>query len=179
MDANADPVTAQTDDLISSLPGNGLSMDQNEYVYFLRRAFDGMLRALEELGDQLGNTPPALPGANSAYAIVYHCVAVADYWTGHVIAGRAVDRDRPSEFIATGTASGLRVEIEALLGRLESDLATVAPAGPPRNSPPADFQGPDRGLSVMGVQLHVLEELAQHHGQVQITRDLLLKGAAR
>ncbi|MET8563885.1 DinB family protein [Streptomyces flaveolus] len=145
-------------------------------LYFLRRAFDGMLGALEELGAGLGNTAPALPGANSPYSIAYHCVAVADYWLGHVVAGRRVDRDRPSEFTAKGDARRLRREVEALFARLEADLRESLPSESPRNAPPADFEGPDRPLSVRGVQLHVLEELAQHHGQVQITRDLLRAG---
>lgn len=147
--------------------------EHDEYLYFLRRAFDGMLGVLEELGDDLGNTAPALPGANSPYAIAYHCVAVADYWLGHVVAGRRVDRDRPSEFTAKGDVRHLRREVEALFARLEADLREALPSGSPRNAPPAEFEGPDRPLSVRGVQLHVLEELAQHHGQVQITRDLL------
>ncbi|MGV9851395.1 hypothetical protein ACWDWU_21870, partial [Streptomyces sp. NPDC003442] len=37
-------------------------MELNEYLYFLRRAFDGMIGALEELGDELANTvPPPAP----------------------------------------------------------------------------------------------------------------------
>ncbi|WP_181796355.1 DinB family protein [Streptomyces sp. WELS2] len=150
--------------------------DHDEYLYFLRRAFDGMLGVLEELGDDLGNTAPRLPGANSPYAIAYHCVGVADYWLGHVVAGRRVDRDRPAEFTAKGDAQGLRREVDALFARLEADLRAAPPSGSPRNAPPAGFEGPDRPLSVRGVRLHVLEELAQHHGQVQITRDLLRAG---
>ncbi|MCX4908967.1 DinB family protein [Streptomyces sp. NBC_00878] len=152
--------------------------DQNEYLYFLRRAFDGMLDVLEELGDDLANTRPPLPGANSVYAIAYHCAAVADYWTGHVIAGREVDRDRASEFTATGHGKDLHRHVDALFERLRADLAQAIPTSSPRNTPPADFEGPDRPLSVRGVQLHVLEELAQHHGQIQITRDLLKQGAS-
>jgi hypothetical protein len=152
--------------------------DHDEYLYFLRRAFDGMLETLEHLGDDLGNTAPPLPGANSPYAIAYHCVAVADYWIGHVIAGRYVARDRPSEFAAQGNVQSLRREVDALFARLAADLREALPSQPPRNTPPASFEGPDRPLTMRGVQLHVLEELAQHHGQVQISRDLLQAGAA-
>ncbi|MGW0083128.1 DinB family protein [Streptomyces sp. NPDC003393] len=150
--------------------------DQDEYLYFLSRAFDGMFEALERLGDDLGNTAPPLPDANSPYAIAHHCVAVADYWIGHVIAGRHVLRDRPSEFTAKGTVQLLRGEVDALLARLRADLFETLPTQPPRNTPPADFEGPDRPLTVAGVQLHVLEELAQHHGQIQITHDVLRAG---
>lgn len=150
--------------------------EHDEYLYFLRRAFDGMLGALEELGDDLGSTAPPLPGANSPYAITYHCVAVADYWLGHVIAGRRVDRERPSEFTAKGKVRHLRREVDTLFGRLRADLREAPPSEPARNTPASDFEGPDRPLSVRGVRLHVLEELAQHHGQIQITRDLLRAG---
>ncbi|AGP52305.1 DinB family protein [Streptomyces rapamycinicus] len=151
--------------------------DQNEYLYFLRRAFDGMLGALEDLGDDVGNVRPPLPGANSVYAIAYHCVGVADYWIGHIVAGREVDRDRAAEFTATGSAHELRRNVDALFERLGTDLEPATPTALPRNTPPAEFEGPDRPLSVQGVQLHVLEELAQHHGHIQITRDLLTRGA--
>ncbi|MFJ4153027.1 DUF664 domain-containing protein [Streptomyces galbus] len=153
-------------------------MDEDEYLYFLRRAFDGMLDTLDQLGEELANTAPPLPGANSPYAIAYHCLAVADYWTGYVIAGRHVTRDRDAEFTAHGHVGQLRLEVDALFERLAEDLAGTLPGQEPRNSAPADFQGPERKLSVRGVELHVLEELAQHHGQIQITRDLLLERTA-
>ncbi|MFJ2095464.1 DinB family protein [Streptomyces sp. NPDC087901] len=152
--------------------------DQNEYLFFLRRAFDGMLNVLEDLGDDLANTRPPLPGANSVYAIAYHCAAVANYWTGHIIAGREIDRDRASEFTATGHVKDFCQQVDELFEQLKVDLAQVIPSSLPRNTPPADFEGPERPLSVQGVQLHVLEELAQHHGQIQITRDLLKPGAS-
>ncbi|AGP53283.1 DUF664 domain-containing protein [Streptomyces rapamycinicus] len=154
-------------------------MELNEYLYFLRRAFDGMISALEELGDELANTALPPTGANSPFAIAYHCTGVADYWIGHVIADRSVDRDRASEFTAVGTVTDLKSAVDPLFGRLRDDLCGVDPQAAPRNVPPVSFEGPDRPLTCAGVQLHVLEELAQHHGQVQITRDVLLNGTAR
>ncbi|MCI2423777.1 DinB family protein [Saccharopolyspora sp. K220] len=154
-------------------------MDHDEYLYFLRRAFDGMIGALEELGDERACTTPPLTGANSPYAITRHCMAVADYWIGHVIAGRAVERDRPAEFTSRGTAADLKESLDLLFGRLRADLLGASGSSSPRNTPPGSFEGPDRDLTCVGVQLHVLEELAQHHGQVQISRDLLLAGEAR
>ncbi|MBL1112877.1 DinB family protein [Streptomyces sp. 110] len=154
-------------------------MELNEYLYFLRRAFDGMIGALEELGDELANTVPPPAGANSPFAVAYHCTGVADYWIGHVIAGRSVDRDRASEFTAVGTVADLKSALDPLFDRLRDDLRGVDAQAAPRKVPPASFEGPDRPLSCAGVQLHVLEELAQHHGQVQITRDVLLNGTVR
>ncbi|MCH6162589.1 DinB family protein [Streptomyces marispadix] len=154
-------------------------MDQNEYLYFLRRAFDGMINALEELGDELANVEPSPGRTNSAYAIAYHCTAVADYWIGHIVAGRPVDRDRDSEFAARGTVAELKRGLDPLFDRLRDDLRRAGGRTLPRNAPPPSYEGPDRRLTSVGVQLHVLEELAQHHGQIEITRDTLLDGAGR
>ncbi|MFD0395050.1 DUF664 domain-containing protein [Streptomyces nogalater] len=146
--------------------------DHDEYLYFLRRAFDGMLGALEELGDDLGNTAPPLPGANSPTP----SRTTASAWPTTGWATWSRDVASP----ATGPPSSRRrgrtkpaEEVDALFARLEADLRTAPPSASPRNAPPAEFEGPGRPLSVRGVRLHVLEELAQHHGQVQITRDLL------
>jgi len=153
-------------------------MDENEYLYFLRRALDGMTDVLDELGDELANATPPLAEANSPYAIAHHCTAVAEYWIGHVLAGRPVARDRAAEFTARGTVSGLKAGLDPLFARLRADLLGAEGQTVPRNTPPAFFEGPARPLSCAGVQLHVLEELAQHHGQLQITRDILLNGEA-
>lgn len=48
-----------------------------------------------------------------------------------------------------------------------------------RRQPPAAFQGPDRPLDQGAVLVHVMEELVQHHGQMEILRDVLLRDAGR
>ncbi|MFI9009963.1 DinB family protein [Actinosynnema sp. NPDC053489] len=145
----------------------------DEYLYFVDRAFAGMLSAVDRLGPERGNTAPPLPGANSPYAIVHHCVEVVDYWIGHLLAGRPTARDRDAEFHAIGDPRELRDRVAAQLRRVREDLAGVDLAAPPATAPPPEYRGPGRPLSGAGVLLHVLEELAQHHGQVEISRDLL------
>ncbi|WAL68145.1 DUF664 domain-containing protein [Amycolatopsis cynarae] len=151
----------------------------DEYLYFLNRAFGGMLSALVELGEPLATARPALDGANSAYSIVFHCAEVAEYWIGHVFAGRPSARDRAAEFAAAGTLDELRTRIDAVTARIRADLLGADFAAPPSNPPEPGYEGPERPLTRVGVLLHVLEELAQHHGQVQLTRDLLLAGVKR
>lgn len=151
----------------------------DEYLYFVARAFSGMLDALDELGEDAINTRPPLPGANSPYAIVHHCVQVADYWIGHVVAGRPTQRNRTAEFSATGSLEDLRRQVADVRGRLLDDLAGADLQGGPQNPPAPDYEGPEQALTCMGVLLHVLEELAQHHGQLQLSRDLLRHGSTR
>lgn len=158
------------------------TVNTDEYLYFLDRAFGGMLAALTELGDQRANEAPPLTGANSPWAITYHCTQVAEYWIGHLIGGRSSDRDRAAEFTARGSIDELTRTVEEVKDQLRRDLSDFDPSAPLRNTPPADYEGPSRALTPIGVLLHVLEELAQHHGQVELTRDVLVRptvGAAR
>ena len=150
-----------------------MDISPDAYKYFVDRAIDGMVGIVADLGDELACAQPGVPGANSPYAILQHCLAVLDYWGGHVVAGREVPRDRDAEFSASGPVAALIAAAAAAKRRLADDLATAQPASPPRRPPlestwagPADTQG--------HALLHVLEELAQHHGQAELTRDMLL-----
>ncbi|MFZ3393207.1 DinB family protein [Rhodococcus sp. 7Tela_A2] len=147
-------------------------MKTDEYLYFVDRAFDGMLSASTKLGDAGANTVPPLPGANSVWAITYHCCALVEFWVGHIVLGRESNRDRESEFGASGTVAELARMVAEQRTRLAEDLAAVDPAARLAHAVPEKYRGDV--VSVDGVLLHVLEELAQHHGQIEITRDLLL-----
>jgi cysteine-S-conjugate beta-lyase len=162
------PESAESVDVASSV---------DNHVYFIDRALDGMTRTLTELGDDLVVVRPELPGANTPYGLVTHCLGVVEYWAGHVIAGRTVQRDRPAEFRARGTVAEAIAHIDAARLRLRADLSEIDPSSPPRNPPDPEFLGTDRALDQGGVLLHVFEELAQHHGQLEITRDVLLSAA--
>ena len=149
-------------------------VSDEEYLYFVDRAFDGMAAILGELGDDLANVRPDLPEANSPYAIVTHCLGVAEYWAGHLVAGRPVHRDRPAEFTASGTVERLIARIDAAKRQLRDDLAAAEPPAPLRHEPPEEHLVTTPGLTQGGALIHVYEELAQHHGQLEITRDLIL-----
>ncbi|CAN5540329.1 hypothetical protein BH11ACT6_BH11ACT6_07320 [soil metagenome] len=153
-------------------------MNTDEYLYFLDRAFDGIIAAVTELGDDLANTSPPWGDANSPWAIGYHCTEVARYWIGHLIGGRTSTRDRMSEFNAQGAGAQLIHIVDELRADLREDLSGFDATAPLANTPPVEYEGPSRDLTPSGVLLHVLEELAQHHGQVQMSRDILL-GAAQ
>jgi Protein of unknown function (DUF664) len=61
-------------------------------------------------------------------------------------------------------------EYQAVIDRALYGMLTVA-----RELGPDRLQGPDEeGLHQDGALLHVLEELTQHHGQLQVLRDVLL-----
>lgn len=153
-------------------------MDVEEYRAVVGRAFEGMLAVAEQLGPDRVNEQASLPGANSAFAMLTHCLGVCDYWVGALIAGRVVERDRDAEFVATGSLDQLRDRVAAGRAQLDRDLTAYRAGEPLQGSPDPRFQGPDeQGLRQDGVLLHVLEELAQHHGQLEVLRDVLAAAA--
>jgi len=155
----------------------GTSVIGEEYLYFVDRALDGMSGIVEDLGYELANTKPALEGANSPYAILTHCLGVIEYWVGFRVIGRPDHRDRPAEFRATGSLGPLFERVSKARAQLAEDLDSVRGDVPVGAQPDARFQPPSGPLTETGVLLHVLQEIAQHHGQMEITRDLLTANA--
>lgn len=153
-------------------------ISQDEYYHFCARALDSMSRIVGDLGDELANRTPALAGANSPFALLSHCLGVVSFWVGHVILGREVHRDRDAEFTASGPVEPLLREAHDLKRQLSADLLTVEPAAAVRNPPaapaPAGSTAPEQPMNQGYALQHVHTELAQHLGQMEIIRDLIL-----
>ncbi|UQX89566.1 aminotransferase class I/II-fold pyridoxal phosphate-dependent enzyme [Jatrophihabitans telluris] len=152
---------------------SAIAVRADDFGYFLERALDGMCRIVLELGDELANRSPALPGSNTPYALLTHCLAVIEYWAGHVVHGRASNRDREAEFHASGPVGPLLERAERSRERLRLDVAATRP-GAALACPPSEWaDGPEIPLDASTALLHLYEELAQHHGQLEIIRDAL------
>lgn len=144
-----------------------------DLLWYVDEALDAMIEIVTDLGDDRANQVPELDGANCAYAVLNHCLGVMEYWGGYVIAGRPDHRDRDGEFRARGDVAGLGQRARAARAQLAADLAGLDPSAPPRGTAdPADAALP-LGRTQGGAAVHILEELAQHRGQLDITRDLL------
>lgn len=144
-----------------------------DFLYFVDEALDGMVAVVTELGDELANRRLDLAGANSPYAILYHCLGVMEYWGGGMVAGRTIERDREAEFRASGTVGELVRRTRRSRRQLDADIAGLEPLAPPRGRPePEDYDLP-LARTQGGVLMHVYEELAQHRGQMEVTRDVL------
>ena len=142
---------------------------------YVDRAVEAMADIVGDLGDDLANARPHLPGANSPYAILRHCLGVMEFWGGQVVAGRTVDRDREAEFRASGPVAGLIADAQEAQRRFRADLVTADPkarplGGHPRRADELEYTSQGHAL------LHIMEEVCQHLGQMEITRDLLRKG---
>lgn len=145
-----------------------------DYLFYVDVALDGMVRILSELGDDLTNARPDLPGANSPYAILTHCLGVMEYWGGHVVAGRQVERDRDAEFRATGAVAELAERTRRSRAQFEADMAEAVPSAPPHGETRPEDAGLPLARTQGGALMHVYEELAQHLGQMEGCRDVLL-----
>ncbi len=145
----------------------------DDFLYYVDDALDGMVRIVRELGDDLANRRPDVPGANSPFAILIHCLGVMEYWGGEIVAGRSIARDRPAEFRATGRVAELTDATQRARQQLRADVDALDPFGPPRGVPRTEYATLPLACTQGGALLHIYEELAQHRGQMEITRDLL------
>ena len=150
----------------------------DDLLYFMNHALDGMVSIAEELGDERVNLRPDFPGANSPYVILYHSVCCTHFWCGAILAGRKVKRDRDAEFQATGTVADLRQAVKSIQGQLPKDLEHVQGDQPLVYSDgllPIHVQHSIQDWSQGKALIHAYEELAQHFGQMEITRDILMQ----
>jgi Protein of unknown function (DUF664) len=152
-----------------------MDTDAADIAYFIDRALDGMVAIITELGDERANQKPDLEGANSPYSILTHCLGVMNYWDGYVAVGRPITRNREAEFRATGTVADLVSQVESAKRQLRDDLSRAALADRVTNVPGSDYDSPREELLQGTVFLHVIEELCQHHGQMEITRDVIVR----
>ena len=139
---------------------------------YLRHAFAGMDRVLDRLDDDLVNQKPDGWGTNSVAGLIVHCCELTPSWFEMPGLGRDSDRDRDAEFAATATVSELRKRIVDATER-SCELAVEFDTGPTAGTHPfRDFMpGTDRTDGAL--VLHVLEELFQHLGHMEVTADAL------
>ena len=151
-----------------------IELDDDDVVAFVDLALDRMMAKAAALGPDVSERPQ-LRGSNSVYALIVHCVGLTEWWLAHVILGRESQRDRDAEFVASGTVA----DLERLVGRFRSALpalvAEVARTAQPRSAYLESVTAAKRAWSwtTASIVLHVVEELFQHAGHVDITADLL------
>jgi len=149
-----------------------MTISADEFTMFCERTIDAMVRAVSGLDDEGVNARPDLDGANSPFVLVTHALAAARFWTEHVVLGEPTDRDRASEFEASGTTAELIDSCHDAKARLAERAPALARA--------TSLQG--EGVTripiapewtVGAALMHTHEELAQHLGHLEITVDLL------
>lgn len=138
---------------------------------YLRHAFAQMLDVADRLGEPLINRRPVGPQTNAVAGLVIHCCAVAEFWLGHVALGHASERDRDAEFSQTATLAELHELVDATVERVAEHLGRLE-AGEGTDEGGRQFLL-DGDASDASVVLHVLEELYQHLGHMELAADAL------
>ncbi|MGC5248807.1 DUF664 domain-containing protein [Gordonia sp. DT219] len=139
------------------------------------KCWTAMVGVIEDLADPDVHRRLPVAGSNSPYAVAHHCVEMTRWWLGTLGCGLDLPRDRASEFSATGTVDDLLVRIEATRADMERWSVQMVRDGIACR----DAQGTTADVDLATVTpqwvlLHVVHELAQHLGQMQIPRDILL-----
>jgi len=149
-----------------------MEMTEATIGFYLRHAFDGMERVLDRLDDTTVNSRPESWGTNSVAGLIVHCCELAPSWFEVPGLGRESTRDRDAEFTATATIAQLRDRIDEAKRKTSAALAAFL-GGPSTLDHPlrAFIPGDDRSDSAL--VLHVLEELFQHLGHMEVTADAL------
>ena len=138
----------------------------------MRHAFGQMLDVADRIGDERVNDRPLGDKTNAVAALVIHSCAVTEFWIGHVALGRSTDRDRESEFSSTATVIELRALVDERLAQVSADLVAMHEGRTQADRTGRQFlEGGDE--SDGAIVLHVLEELYQHLGHMELAADAL------
>lgn len=149
-----------------------MELERGTAELYLRHAYGQMLDVVDRLGDDRVNDRPLGPDTNAVAALVVHCCAVTEFWIGHVALGRPTSRDRESEFSTTVTVAELHALVESTLAQVTEDLTAIdAGRVQPDRTGRQFLEGGDQ--SDGAIVLHVLEELYQHLGHMELAADAL------
>jgi len=146
----------------------------DEFLFYVDAAIDSMVGIVSGLGDVLANKRPNIEAANSPYAILNHCLGMMNFWAGYVVCGREVKRDRAAEFTASGPLDDLIERARKAKAQFRADIVEVDAYASPRGALGPGHDDHPKHTTQGGALMHVYEELAQHLGQMEISRDLIV-----
>jgi uncharacterized damage-inducible protein DinB len=149
-----------------------VELERETAELYMRHAFTQMLDVADRLGDEKVNDRPLGPETNAVAALILHACEVTEFWIGHVALGRPSHRDRESEFSRTARVAELHAMVDATMANVSEDLARIDDGKTHPDRTLRQFlEGGDE--SDGAVVLHVLEELYQHVGHMEIAADAL------
>jgi len=147
------------------------SVEVAVFWQYISASIDRMIALLAGLSpEQLAWKPPASK-ANGLGVLATHTLGNAEENIVETLCGESVGRDRQAEFAVTAvTAESLQAHWEELRARVAAVLSTVPPEAllAPHHHP---LRGWSTGREIL---LIVARHAAEHLGQAELTRDLLL-----
>ena len=149
-----------------------MELERGTAELYMRHAFGQMLDVADRVGDDRVNDRPLGPDTNAVAALIVHCCAVTEFWIGHVGLGRPTSRDREAEFSTTATVGELHAMVASTLTQVAEDLAAVDEGRVQLDRTGRHFlEGGDETDGA--IVLHVVEELYQHLGHMELAADAL------
>jgi Protein of unknown function (DUF664) len=158
----------------SNATGNNAGMEllPESICLYVRHAFAGMNKVLDRLDDTTVNMKPPTWGTNTVAGLIVHCCELAPSWFELPGLGRESVRDRDAEFQAHATIAQLRTRIAVAAERTCAVVEEFVVGPTAVDHPLRDFMpGADRSDGALVI--HVLEELFQHLGHMEVTADAL------
>jgi hypothetical protein len=147
-----------------------MHIDATVITAYLDQAFDGMRAVMARVDDDERNTRPFGDGTNSMTALVMHCTELCEFWLGHVGLAEPTERQRDREFSYEADGAEMAERISRAQTAARAHVARLV-GGEGQPSPIRDtLIGAPTDFSIV---LHVLEELYQHLGHMEITADAL------
>lgn len=134
---------------------------------------DGYDRALDTLDDVSVNHSPRPGTVNSAFALVTHVHGMAHFWGGAFIGGEDIPRDREAEFHATGSVAEAHRLIGEVRDRLPGWVGVALTEGIRNREATGTSLRDISEVTPDWVLEHILHELAQHLGHLEVCRDVV------
>ncbi len=127
--------------------------------------------AIQNLNDEAVNWCPLPKDTNSIYAMLYHLVGSEEYWVRQVIGGESIDRDRETEFRASGHLSEIINRWKKIGSISENILSNLSSSqlGESRTVTPTTGVV---SYTVRWCILHIISHYATHLGHIQLTQQL-------
>jgi uncharacterized damage-inducible protein DinB len=149
-----------------------MELERGTAELYMRHAFGQMLDVADRLGDTLVNDRPLGPDTNAVAALIIHSCAVTEFWIGHVALGRPSVRDREAEFSSAATVPELQALVASTVSQVSEDLAAIDEGRTQADRTGRQFlEGGDE--SDGAIVVHVMEELYQHLGHMELAADAL------
>lgn len=150
-----------------------------EYLRIASEVLDDVESAIRDCDDTTINAVPArggvpASGVNSVFALVTHIDGMVGFWLGSVVSGLDIPRDRAAEFVATGTVAEALALLDQTRGRVLAWMPRALEDGIANPGATGSTRTDIASATPQFVVLHVLRELAQHAGHLQICRDLVV-----
>ncbi len=141
--------------------------EASHFAVVLERIARHALAQFRDISDVDLNRPLELPESNTALVLATHLIGSAEYWVLELAGGRDVQRDRSSEFRATGTGAALAARYERWLAAMQEVLHSLPDE---RLDQPTIDEEP---MTVRDALLQAVEHCALHQGHLELTRQLL------